>query len=206
MSSPELFWRQPDPLEVRVQLFAIMLGDQLLASASAQSKSSRHTRRGSAKKISSTPPRPESPSCFHSIDHDSMLSLCLSPSQLNAHGVEYMKEIHTFVSACSPKMERYMKTTYESLLSTTDHAIMMAAIFFYVSWHFEYNEETGGISNNEKVKNLPHGSLLETLNFDMDTLNEIYDAAYAFERGRNEMTTMKSFVHSLVTNHYKRVT
>lgn len=205
MSSPELFWRQPDPLEVRVQLFAIMLGDQLLASAAAQSKSSRHGRRASAKKTQTTP-RPESPSCFTNIDHDPMLSLCLSPSQLNAHGTEYMKEIHAFVLACSPKMERYMKTTYEALLSTTDHAIMMAAIFFYVSWHFEYNEETGEIFKNEKVMNLPHGNLLETLNFDIDTLNEIYDAAYAFERGRNEMTTMKSFVHSLVTNHYKRVT
>lgn len=206
MSSPELFWRQPDALEVRVQLFAIMLGDQLLASASAQSKSSHHGRRGSANKTKTTPPRPESPSCFNNINHDQMLLLCLSPLQLNAHGTEYMREIHTFAMACSPKMERYMKTSYEALLSTADHAIMMAAIFFYVSWHFEYNEETRGITNNKKVKNLPRGSLVETLNFDSDTLNEIYDAAFAFERGRNEMTTMKSFVHSLVTNHYKRVT
>lgn len=205
MSSPELFWRQPDDLEVRVQLFAIMLGDQFLASAAAQSKSSRQGRRGSAKKTQ-TAPRPESPSCFNNIHHDPMLSLCLSPLRLNAHGTEYMREIYTFALACSPKMERYMKTTYETLLSTTDQAIMMAAIFFYVSWHFEYNEETGEISSNKKIKNLPRGSLVETLNFDMDTLNEIYDAAYAFERGRNEMTTMKSFVHSLVTNHYKRVT
>ena len=203
MSSPELFWRQPDPLEVRVQLFAIMLGDQRLASAAAQSKSSRHGRRGSAKKVQVTPSRPESPSCFWNADQDPILSLCLSPSTLSARGGAYMKEIHDFAMARSPKMERYMKATYTALLNTTDHVNMMAAIFFYVSWHLECSEETGEIHMN--AKNATQNSILNTFKFDKETLNEIYDATYAFERGRNEMTTMKSFVHSLVTAHYKRV-
>lgn len=114
-----------------------------------------------------------------------------------------MKEIHDFAMARSPKMERYMKATYTALLNTTDHVNMMAAIFFYVSWHLECSEETGEIHMN--AKNATQNSILNTFKFDKETLNEIYDATYAFERGRNEMTTMKSFVHSLVTAHYKRV-
>lgn len=203
MASPELFWCQPDELEVRVQLFAIMLGDQLLASASARSKSKRHGRHGAAKKSQVAPSRPESPSCFSSAHQDPMLSLCLSPAILNAHGAEYMKEIYDFAMAKSPKMENYMKATYETLLNTADHVNMMAAVFFYVSWHLECSEETGEI--NMTTTNVTERSLLKTLKFDIDSLTEIYDATLAFERGRNEMTTMKSFVHSLVTAHYKRV-
>jgi hypothetical protein len=202
MSSPELFWCEPDPLEVRVQLLAIMLGDQLIASASVHSKSNRHGRSTSAKKATTPKRRPPSPSCF-SADQDTMLSLCLSPTILNERGTKYMKEIYDFALARSPNMESYMKTSYGALLTTEDHVIMMAAIFVYVCWHLECNEETGVIQMN--AKNATQDSLLKTLTFDTETLNEIYDATFAFERGRNEMTTMKSFVHSLVTAHYKRV-
>lgn len=202
MSEPELSWQKPDQLEIDIQLFAIMLQDQLLCTRAASTKASRIPRKQATKQADTLAPRPKSPSCFERITSDVMLELCIFENHLKQKGREYMQEIYDFALTRSPKMEKHMQNTYASLLTTSDHVLMMAAIFFYIKWHLLCDTDTGTVQMKDT---LAPNSFLRQLHFDVQTLGEIYEAAYAFERGRNEMTTMKSFVHTLVINHFKRV-
>ena len=198
---PELSWQTIDETETDIKLFALMLGNLIGCMKAAKEKASRNARGRSSRKAVELPPRPESPSTFSTISEDVMLRLALFPEHLERNGGVFMQEIYTYAMANTKKMESYMADAYDYLLKTKDHAIMLAAICFYVKWHCEYDPDTNVAILKD---NISEQSLIKKLNFDKETVNEICEAAYDFERGRNEITTMRSFLHTLVINHFKR--
>lgn len=203
MEPPTLYFEEPNVDEVRVQWFAIMLGDQILCSNAAAQKFAPGKKRTPKAKEEGGGVRCASPSCLTDISKDSMLEFTLSPEWLNANGEACMKEIVDYAKKTSPKMEQYMLDAYNTLLETKDHLYMMAAIFFYASWMCTYDSQTSTIT---AYKSPPPRSFLTTyLVMDDATKEEVCSACYAFERGRNQMTSFPSFVHTLVTNHFKRV-
>ena len=204
MDPPSLYFEEPSVDEVRVQWFAIMLGDQILCSNAALQKFPIGKTRGPKAKESSKETRSASPSCLTDIGKkDPMLEFTLSPEWLDANGKACVREIVNYAKTTSPKMEQYMLDAYNTLLQTEDHLCMMAAIFFYASWLCTFDPQTSTITG---CKAPPPDSFLSTyLVLDHDTKEEICSACYAFERGRNQMTSFPSFVHTLVTNHFKRV-
>ena len=199
---PSLYFEEPSLDEVRVQWFAIMLGDQILCSHAAAMKFS-HGKKRAKQKQTSQDCRPISTSCLDSVVSDPLLHFTLWPDWLDANGARCMKEVVAYAMRTSPKMEQYMKDAYDTLLQTEDHLYMMAAIFFYISWLCSYDAQTKTVTAR---RDPPPNSFLQTyLKLDNTTLAEICSACYAFERGRDQMTSFPSFVHTLVTNHFKRV-
>ena len=200
MQAPTLFFEEPDADEVRVQLFAIMLGDQILCSTAAQ-KGSKPRKKTT--ETGTTQRRPESPSCMDRAKRDTMLRFALWPDWLQQNGAECMKEIVDYAMKTSPKMEEYMKDSYKVLLETDDHLLMMAAIFFYIYWLCDYDSQTRQVLSRKQP---PQNSFLHSkFVLDPKTVANLCDACYAFERGRDQMTSFPSFVHTFVTNHFKRV-
>lgn len=195
-----LYFEEPSADEVRVQWFAIMLGDQILCSAAAAQK---FAKRRAAKKEEGASSTSSSVSCLSKVTADPMLEFTLWPGWLDANGGACMREIVDYAKKTSPKMEQYMLDAYATLLQTEDHLYMMAAIFYYVSWMCTYDPQTSTITARKAPP--PHSFLRTYLILDATTTKEVCAACYDFERGRNQMTSFPSFVHTLVTNHYKRV-
>lgn len=198
-----LYFEKPSDNEVRVQWFAIMLGDQILCSSAAAQKFPAPKKRAVKVKEPRAQQRSESPSCLTNIGKIPMLEFTLSPEWLNKNGRACMEEIVDYAKKTSPKMEEYMIDAYNTLLKTDDHLYMMAAMFFYASWLCTYDPQTATVTDSQSP---PPNSFLSTyLVLDDITKVEICSACYAFERGRNQMTSFSSFVHTLVTNYFKRV-
>lgn len=195
-----LYFEEPSADDVRVQWFAIMLGDQILCSAAAAQK---FAKKRTPKTGEGATPKSSSVSCLSEIKADPLLEFTLWPDWLNANGKAFMVEIVNYAKKTSPKMEQYMLDAYNTLLQTEDHLYMMAAIFYYVSWMFTYDPQTFTITARNAP---PPDSFLRTyLTLDAATTKEVCAACYDFERGRNQMISFPSFVHTLVTNHFKRV-
>lgn len=198
-----LYFEEPSDNEVRVQWFAIMLGDQILCSSAAARKFPLPKKRASKTKESGKQQRSESPSCLTNISRDPLLEFTLSPEWLDKNGRACMEEIVNYAKNASLKMEKYMVDAYNTLLKTEDHLYMMAAMFFYASWLCTFDPQTGTIT--QCIPAPPNSFLSTYLVLDETTKVEICSACYAFERGQNQMTSFSSFVHTLVTNHFKRV-
>lgn len=213
MDPSTLYFEEPSPDEVRVQLFAIMLGDQILCTTAAQKgwkekKKGHKPSQGSGSSTQAAPPATQkilelAPSIMDKAKTDSLLSFALWPDWLNENGRAAMKEIVEYALETSPKMEKYMKDAYATLLQTNDHLFMMAAIFMYASWLCEYDAQTKCVVSHRKLK---ENSFLATkLLLDKDTITRLCGACYAFERGMDHMTAFSSFVAKFVTDHFKRV-
>ena len=210
MESSTLYFEEPSADEVRVQLFAIMLGDQILCTSAAQKgwkakkKAVKPHQNSSVQSSSVIPTNTDlTPSIMERASGDALLRFALWPQWLNEHGRDAMQEIVSYAFKTSPKMEKYMKVAYNTLLQTDDHLFMMAAIFMYASWMCEYDTQTKCIVSQ---KPLEKNSFLATkLVLDSQTMTHLCGACYAFERGKDHMTAFSSFVAIFVTNHFKRV-
>lgn len=210
MDTSTLYFEEPSPQEVRVQLFAIMLGDQILCTTAAQKgwkekkKSQKQSQGVGLQTSNATQVISElTPSIMGHAKADPLLSFALWPDWLNENGAAAMREIVDYAMQTSPKMEKYMKDAYTTLLQTKDHLFMMAAIFMYASWLCEYDAQTKCVVSHQTLK--PDSFLATKLLLDEQTITHLCGACYAFERGMDHMTAFSSFVAKFVTNHFKRV-
>ncbi|MBM93569.1 MAG: hypothetical protein CMF51_02310 [Legionellales bacterium] len=209
-SSSMLYFEEPSPDEVRVQLFAIMLGDQILCTTAAQKgwkakKKAQKTQSGCGMPTSKAKGEYSelTPSVMERAKEDPLLRFALWPDWLNEHGTAAMREIVEYAFETSPKMEKYMKDAYNTLLQTKDHLFMMAAIFMYASWLCDFDAQTNCVVSHKTLK---ENSFLATkLLLDKQTITQLCGACYAFERGMDHMTAFSSFVAKFITNHFKRV-
>ena len=123
-SSPALYFPDPDEMVVRVQLFGIMLCDQLEASASAgKAKDSRKRKRARV---------PDEAQCFQSsvARQDPILRLALyADEQTDQNIVRYAKEVCAYALRISPDMPAYMRDAYAELLTGGSRAAL-ASIYF----------------------------------------------------------------------------
>ena len=130
--APALYFPDPDEMVVRVQLFGIMLCDQLEASSSAsRSKESRKRRRARV---------PDEAQCFHSPEtkRDPLLRLALYGDDATDRRImRCAKEVSAYARRQSPDMPAYMRDAYAELTTTEDHVLQLAALYFFVSWHVE---------------------------------------------------------------------
>lgn len=199
-----LRFEEPSAEEVRVQLYAIMLGEQLLCCSAAKKKVKRQKKQ--TKPQAGVDERPPSPSCMDLCEGQPMLEWTLRQFQewVRRDGKRSVGEIVSYAVSVSPKMEKYMHEAYNSLLQTRERNHLMASIFFYMSWFFYYDDKIHEIT---PLRPIPKESFLHEkfFNFDQATQLEICAACFAFERGRHSMTSFSSFVHTVVINHWMRV-
>lgn len=202
-NGPKLFFEQPDAGQVRVQLFGIMLGNQILRNRAAAQKGGAKTKRKAPDGMEGQPPRQKSDSIMNKAKEDTLLRFALWPEWLNKNGKSSIREIVDFAMQTSPKMESFMIEAYNHLLETDDHLCMMAAIFFYIYWWCDFDHQTESLLSRKPSP--PDSFLSTTLVLDEETVRNMCSACYAFERGQRKMTSFPSFVHTFVTMHFKRV-
>ena len=201
-SAPQLYFPDPDEMVVRVELFGIMLCDQLEASASVGVRAKDSRKRKRAK----VPPEAQ---CFHSkvASEDPILRLALyADSETDSKIVRYAKEVCAFAHRQSPDMPPYQRDAYDELLTTNDHILQLAAVYFFVSWHVDCDPDTNECTL-VRSEDGAAARLLDELGFDgnMKAMYDVHNACSHFERGTGEASTMMSFVHTLVCNRWKEV-
>ena len=198
-ASPALYFPEPDEMVVRVQLFGIMLCDQLEASSSAgKARGSRKRKRARV---------PDEAQCFQSptARQDPILRVALyADEETDKNIVRCAKEVCAFANRISPDMPSYMRDAYAELLTTEDHVLQLASIYFFVSWHVDCDPDTLECTPVQ-ARDPESARVLSELAFHANpgSLSELHRACLNFERGVGEASTMMSFVHALVCNRWQ---
>lgn len=200
-AAPVLSFASPDEIDVRKQLFGIMLGDQLEATNSvARSKESRKRKRDVV---------PESALCFQGkvVASDPVLRLALySDAKTDADIVRLSVSVCDFVRRTSVDIPLYMRDAYAALAKTEDHILQLASIYFFVYWHIVCDPDTDLCtlvsSDDAKAQ-----EMLRELNYanNQSAMLCVYNACSNFEHGVGSATTMMSFVHTMVCDRWKRL-
>lgn len=200
-SAPELTFAPPDELEVRKQLFGIMLGDQLEATNSvARSKDSRKRKRDAV---------PQNSLCFQgeAVLADPILRLALySDPKTDADIARLSVCICDYVRRTSTSTPSYVRDAYAALAKTEDHILQLASIFFFVYWHIQCNADTG-VCSLAPSEDAAARRMLRELGYadNQDAMLCLHTACSRFEKGVGDATTMMSFVHTMVCNRWKRI-
>ena len=202
-SSSALSFAQPDPLEVRKRLFGIMLGDQLEASNSVPITTGESRKR----KRDRVPAA--AAACFQgpTVAADPVLRLALfHDAKAQAKLADGSRAVVAYVQRTSPDIPVYVRDAYTALQHTDDHILQLASLYFFVYWHVHYDPLEHQFTLTPPKD--PEGArLLQSLGFDanQDAMASVHAACSGFERGRGDVSTMMSFVHTLVCMRWKKL-
>ena len=203
-SSSALSFAQPDPLEVRKRLFGIMLGDQLEASNSVPITTGESRKR----KRDCVPAA--AAACFQGPAgrlHEFGAGLALfHDAKAQAKLADGSRAVVAYVQRTSPDIPVYVRDAYTALQHTDDHILQLASLYFFVYWHVHYDPLEHQFTL--MPPNDPEGArLLRSLGFDanQDAMASVHAACSGFERGRGDVSTMMSFVHTLVCMRWKKL-
>ena len=85
--------------------------------------------------------------------------------------------------------------------NSSEIVLHLAGVYFFVSWHTDFCDDTGEIS----LREMP--DMFERIGFreDMDALNDVHFLVKKYEKGKMNMTSMIDFVNKLVNNRWKKV-
>lgn len=201
-SAPVLSFAPPEEIEVRKQLFGTMLCDQLEATNSvARTKESRK------RKIARVPDYASQWCQGPNIKKDPLLRLALfSDADTDKEISQSCKIICDYVRRTSSDMPSYMRDAYAALAKTEDHILQIAAIYFFVYWHVDYDYDTD-ICTLKKSDDAKARQLLRQLGFknNQSAMLCLHRACTNFEHGRDDVSTMMSFVHTLVCRRWKKI-
>lgn len=201
-SAPVLSFAPPEEIEVRKQLFGTMLCDQLEATNSvARTKESRK------RKIARVPDYASQWCQGSNIKKDPLLRLALfSDADTDKEISQSCKIICDYVRRTSSNMPSYMRDAYAALAKTEDHILQIAAIYFFVYWHIDYDYDTD-ICTLKRSDDVKARQLLRQLGFKnhQSAMLCLHRACTNFEHGKDEVSTMMSFVHTLVCTRWKKI-
>lgn len=202
-SSSALSFAHPDPLEVRKQLFGIMLCDQLEASNSVSVKTVESRKR----KRDHVPP--SAAACFQGpiVAADPVLRLALfHDAKAQKTLTDGARAVVAYVQQTSPNMPIYIRDAYTALQHTKDHILQLASLYFFVYWHVHHDPLQHRFTL-VPPKDDGAARLLCSLGFDnnQDAMANVHEACTGFERGRGDVSTMMSFVHTLVCTRWKKI-
>ena len=188
-------------MEVRKQLFGILLCDQFeAANAVPRTKDSRK------RKISQVPHA--AARCFQEgMSADPVLRLALfTDPATDASIVRHSNAVCDFVRRTSPNQPAYIRDAYKALRNTEDHILQLACIYFFVYWFVDRAEDS-----NTCVLRQPQDPqarrTLTALGFrdHPSALLCVHTACKDYEYGKAGVTTMTSFVHTMVGNRWRRL-
>ena len=199
-AASSLTFASPDDMDVRQQLFGILLCDQLEAANSVP-----RTKDSRKRKTSQVPAA--AARCFQEgcVAKDPLLRLALfSDKETDARIVRHSHAVCAFVRRVNPALPAYIRDAYTALADTTDHLLQLASVFFFVYWFTDCDEDSQVCTL--RVPADPQArALLKALNFRAHpgALSRVHAACRDYEYGKTGMHTMLSFVHSMVGNHWK---
>lgn len=196
-----LWFPEPCVEDVRVQLFGIMLDEQLKAITHALQKHKK-THREKSTAVAYVPPDYQETSCFdvHLLRNDPILKLALVHEEYRDLS-PFAKEVYEYAKRTSDKMPMYMHRAYEKFTETSEFVLHLAGVYFFVSWHTDFHSDTGEIF----LKQMP--DMFERIGFreNTDALQDVHFLVEKFEKGKMNMTSMIDFVNKLVNNRWKKV-
>lgn len=200
-TSKTLWFPEPRVADVRVQLFGIMLGEQLNAISCALHKHKK-TRRDKANSVPYSPPDYKEISCFDPdlLRSDPILKIALLHKEFE-NPTAYAEAVYDYAKKTSTKMPMYMHKAYTEFTKSSEIVLHLAGVYFYVSWHTEFCNDTGEIS----LRKMP--DIFERIGFsnNMDALRDVHDLVEKYEKGKNNMTSMIDFVNKLVNFRWKKI-
>ena len=201
MSSSSLSFAPPDDMEVRWQLFGILLCDQFEAANSVP-----RTKDSRKRKVAEVPE--PAARCFQEgVSEDPVLRLALfSDPKTDADIIRHSNAVCDYVLRTSPKLPAYIRDAYTALKDTEDHILQIACLYFFVYWFTEYDEDSGECTLR-RPEDAQARQTLEALGFrgDASALLYVRTACRDYEYGKAGVTTMTSFVHTTVGHRWRRL-
>ena len=196
-----LWFPEPCVDDVRVQLFGIMLGEQLNAMSHAMRKHKK-SHREKASAVAYVPPDYQETSCFdvHLLRRDPILKLALLHEDFDDPSA-FAREVYEYAKRTSDKMPMYMHKAYEEFTKSSEIVLHLAGVYFFVSWHTDFHGDTGEIYLRQMPDIFEHIGFRENT----DALQDVHFLVEKFEKGKMNMTSMIDFVNKLVNNRWKKV-
>ena len=150
---------------------------------------------------------PPAAACFQgaTVAADPVLRLALfHDAEADARLVAGARQVVAYVQRTSPNMPMYMRDAYTALQHTEDHILQLAALYFFVYWHVQCDAACHRFTLTPPAD--PAGAaLLDSFGFagQQSAMASVHAACAGFERGRGDVSTMMSFVHTLVCTRWK---